>query len=69
VRRVYFILLLALLLAASADVGFPDKGRDPPDPPAVPTIIDGEFSKATPENRLPASPEDKPEQHLPGKIR
>ena len=60
---------MALLLVASADVGFPDKGRDPPDPPAVPTIIDGDFSKATPANRLPASPEDKPEQRLPGDSR
>ena len=68
-RRFSFILLLALSLAASADVGFPDKGRDPPDPPAVPTIIDGDFSKAAPENRLPVSPEDKPEHGLPGNSR
>ncbi len=40
VRRSLFIVLLAASLASSLGIRLSDKGRDPPDPPAMPTIID-----------------------------
>lgn len=65
-RRFSFALFLALSLVVSVNAGHADKGRDPPDPPAVPTIMDGDHAKALPEDRVPLPSEDKPEQCLSG---
>lgn len=56
-------MLLAASLVASVNICLADKGRDPPDPPAVPTIVDTERSKAlTENNRLFVPPEEKPDE-------
>ncbi len=68
VRKLSFVLILAMSLVVSVNVCLADKGRDPPDPPAVPTIKDVDHSKALPENRLNIPPEEKPDECPPGKI-